>query len=90
MTSSKFTEHQQKVLDSLKPRNKDIPISKIFLAVYGIAAWREKGITIRDMQQKLAPTFAEINSKLKEPHIIKPGFFKQTYRYSTKPETNEG
>ena len=81
-TKAKLSQHQEKVLSAFRRQNYDVPISAIFLIVYGDKEWKATR-TIRDMQQKLAPTIAAINEKIK-PHSIKPGEFKQTYRYSTR------
>lgn len=75
-----FTDHQQKVLDSFDEHNKDIDIVTLYTRVYGDAG----ELTARDCQQKLAPTFAEINSRSDILHI-EPGEKKRTYRCSTPP-----
>lgn len=74
----KLSEHQERVRSAMFPQNKDVPIDDIFRAVYGVAAARK--VTIREMQQKLAPTFAAINKKLHKAKI-EPGLIKQTYCY---------
>lgn len=73
----KLSAHQQKIVDALRPQNKDVSIVAIYAHVYGC----QPGLDVRKMQQKLAPTFAAINKKLHRGQIV-PGELKQTYRYS--------
>jgi hypothetical protein len=81
-TKAKLSQHQEKVLIAFRHKNSDVPISAIFLLVYGEKEWKATR-TVRKMQQKLAPTIAAINDKI-APQRIKPGGHKQTYRLSTK------
>ena len=82
-----LSEHQTKVLAAFEEKDKDIPISRIYLLVYGHDDWQRNGNTVRKMQQRLAPTFKHINDKLyKEKgtyHVIELGNVKRTYRLST-------
>lgn len=75
----KLTEHQERVLAAFDKKNEDITISLIFMRVYGHHEWKKKGMTTRTMQQKLAPTFKVLNTKLKGLEIV-PGYLKNTYR----------
>lgn len=81
-----LSDHQQRVLDAFVKKDTDIPIGNIYMKVYGHAEWSKAG-TVRRMQQKLGPTFKEINKKLfKEKGtylLIEPGNTKRTYRLST-------
>lgn len=75
-----LSKHQANVLCAFTKNNKDIDIAVIYTRVYG-----DPGeMTAREMQQKLAPTFSEINKKLKGR--IEPGETKRTYRYNTTGE----
>lgn len=74
-----LTEHQQKVLAAFDKKNEDISISLLFMRVYGHYEWRKKGMTVRKMQQKLAPTFKVLNNKLENMEIV-TGHLKNTYR----------
>lgn len=74
--------HQMRVFNVFKAKNSDIPIEDIYCMVYGHAEANRAGVTVRDMQMKLAPTFKSINKKLKNGRI-EVGALKQTYRYST-------
>lgn len=76
----KLTAHQQKVVEAFDTKNTDIDIVTIYTRVYGDAG----ELMARDCQQKLAPTFAEINSRCHDIHI-EPGEKKRTYRCSTPP-----
>lgn len=77
-----LSDHQQRVLDAFKVKDKDVEIRTVFKLVYGFELR-----TTRAMQQKLGPTFKEINKKLfKEKGtylLIEPGNTKRTYRLST-------
>lgn len=74
----KLSEHQQKVLAAFDKKNTDIDIAVVYTRVYGDPGHA----TVRDMQQKLAPTFSAINEKI--TGVIEPGIVKRTYRYSSK------
>ena len=78
-TDKELSDHQKRVLAAFEEKDKDIPISRIYLLVYGHEEWQKKGTTVRVMQQKLAPTFKEINNKLLSAKIG-PGEVKRTYR----------
>lgn len=77
-----LSDHQQRVLDAFKVKDKDVAIGFIFKAVYG-----HELKTVRPMQQRLGPTFKEINKKLRKAkgtyYVIEPGNTKRTYRLST-------
>ena len=75
-----LTEHQKDVVAAFKIKNKDIDIVVLYTRIYG-----DPGrLTARECQQKLAPTFAEINRRSEVLHI-EPGDLKRTYRCSTPP-----
>ena len=74
-----LTQHQQNVVDAFDHKDTDIDIVVIFTRVYGDAGQ----FSARDCQQKLAPTFAEINSR-SDDFVIEPGNIKRTYRCSPK------
>mgnify|MGYP000039898570 CR=1 FL=1 len=77
-----FSEHQQNVLEAFDVMNMDVDIMVIYTRVYGDPGQ----LTTRECQQKLAPTFAEINRKSNDI-FIEPGDLKRTYRCSTlKPK----
>lgn len=76
-----LSKHQEKVVSAFDKKDEDITISLIYMRVYGHAEWQRAG-TKRNMQQKLAPAFRDINEKITPARII-PGFLKGTYRYST-------
>lgn len=82
---TKLSNHQETVLAAFDKKNADISISLLFMRVYGHDEWQRKGNTNRTMQQKLAPTFKEINNKIKHGRI-EVGFTKGTYRLNTKGE----
>ena len=74
----KLTEHQLRVIEAFDRKNRDIDIVVLYTRIYG-----DPGrLTARECQQKLAPTFAEINSRSLTVHI-EPGDLKRTYRCST-------
>lgn len=81
-TKKELSEHQKNVLAAFEDKDKDISISRIYMLAYGHDEWQKKGTTIRVMQQKLAPTFKEINKKLVGMKI-EPGDVKRTYRLNT-------
>lgn len=83
-----FTVHQQRVLDAFSKKDTDVAIGKIYAHVYDLPLKHVcAGHTVREMQQKLAPTFKVINDKLYKANgtylLIEPGNTKQTYRLST-------
>lgn len=78
---TKLSVHQKKVLDAFHRKNTDIDIVILFMRVYDYPATKQWP-SVRSMQQKLAPSFAEINKKLKRGRV-EPGQIKRTYRYST-------
>lgn len=73
-----FTEHQRMVVEAFDMKNRDIDIVVLYTRVYGDPGQ----LTARECQQKLAPTFAEINKRSLVIHI-EPGDLKRTYRCST-------
>lgn len=78
MSSKKLTVFQEKVVEAFSDKNTDIDIVTIYNRVYG-----DPGVlTARECLQKLAPTFAEINSRSLVLHI-EPGDRRRTYRCST-------
>lgn len=86
-----FSVHQTLALKAFPLRNKDYTVIEIFIAVYGPEDFSRVVNSCfsinRYMQQRLAPTFSNINKKLKargNNHRIVPGKLKRTYRYSTK------
>jgi hypothetical protein len=82
--SNKLTELQQKVFDLLDTKpNTDVALADLYNAVYGGGQSDLFPPTNRDMQQKMGPLFARINTKLKRGRI-EPGIIKQTYRLNTK------
>ena len=70
-----LSKHQQKTLDAFDPTETDIDIAVLYTRVYGDPG----SMSVRKMQQKLAPTFKAINDKLKRRRI-EPGEIKRTYR----------
>jgi len=76
----KLTEHQEEVLNAVLPLDTDKPIRDIYMTVYGDPS---DNMSVRNMQQKLAPTFKAINEKISNVKII-PGKLKQTYRVIRK------
>lgn len=77
--TSTFSEHQVRVFDAFHIKDTDINIAVLYYRVYG-----DPGrLTIRDMQQKLAPTFDAMNKKWFNGWKIVPGETKQTYRLAT-------
>lgn len=78
----KLSAHQEKVVSAFDEKDKDIPIGRLFMRVYGHDEWQKR--SVREMQQKLAPIFADINVKLEGKAVIEPGELKRTYRYSIK------
>lgn len=81
----KFTPHQQKVYDAFDSKDTDIDIAVLYTRVYGDPGH----LKAREMQQKLAPSFARINDLLwdirkKTYYRIEPGIAKRTYRLSKK------
>lgn len=84
-TKKPLSAHQKKVLAAFENKDQDISISRIYMLVYGHDEWQKKGTTVRIMQQKLAPTFSEINKKLIKARI-EPGDIKRTYKLNTSGE----
>lgn len=79
-----LTELQEAVLLSLIKPDIDVPINDVFDAAYGDRKlYKIRKPSVRQMQQKLAPTIKWINSKL-EHGRVEPGELKQTYRFNTK------
>lgn len=78
--TKKLSIHQQKAIGAFIPSNTDIDIAVLYTRVYG-----DPGVlSAREMQQKLAPTFAAVNEKLaKVESVIEPGEKKRTYRLNT-------
>lgn len=77
-TGQPLTDHQKLVVAAFKQKNKDIDIVVIYTRIYG-----DPGeLTARECQQKLAPSFAEVNRRSLTLHI-EPGHLKRTYRCST-------
>ncbi len=74
-----LSEHQSKVLKAFDAPNKDIDIAVLYMRVYGDPGDK----TSRGMQQRLAPIFSAINTKLGTA-TIEPGEVKRTYRYNKK------
>jgi hypothetical protein len=74
-----LTDHQQKVRDAFDKKDTDIDIAVLYTRVYGDPGH----LSARDMQMKLAPTFAAINDKLLRGRIV-PGDVKRTYRFSVR------
>lgn len=82
--SNKLTELQQKVFDLLDAKpNTDVALADLYNAVCGGGQSDLFPPSNRDMQQKMGPLFARINTKLKRGRI-EPGLIKQTYRLTTK------
>ena len=78
--ATKLTDLQQKVFDLLDAKpNTDVALAELYSTVYGGGQSDLFPPTNRDMQQKMGPLFARINSKLKRGRI-EPGQIKQTYR----------
>lgn len=73
-----LSELQLKVFNALLPSGRDHDIAVVYCRVYGIPTGT---ITLRDMQQKLAPAIVEVNLKL-ENGLIELGDLKRTYRLS--------
>lgn len=76
-----LTTHQYNVYKAFTKADTDIGIAVIYDRVYDDPTSSDK--TAREMQQKLAPTFAAINKKMKGARI-EPGKTKRTYRLNTK------
>ena len=73
-----FTEMQYKLYHLLeKKRGHDVLIRDMYYCLYGVP--KDMLVSVRDMQQKLAPIIARINDKL-VMEVIRPGQLKQTYR----------
>lgn len=77
-TKKPLSAHQSNVLSAFDRKDKDYDIAVLYTRVYGDPGH----MTAREMQQKLAPTFSEINRKLVKG-IIEPGETKRTYRINT-------
>lgn len=71
--------HQQKVLDAFHALDTDIDIVVLYTRVYGDPGQ----LSVREMQQRLAPTFRLINTRLPNCRI-ELGDVKRTYRRTTK------
>lgn len=74
-----LSTHQEKTLKAFDPKETDIDIAVLYTRVYGDPG----SMSVREMQQKLAPTFAAINEKLTGKRI-EPGELKRTYRLAKK------
>lgn len=84
--SNKLTELQQKVFDLLDAKpNTDVPLADLYSTVYSEGQSSLFPPSNRDMQQKMGPLFARINTKLKRGRI-EPGMLKQTYRLTIKKD----
>jgi len=75
-----LSEHQQKTVKALSPTNTDIDIAVIYTRIYGDPG----ALSAREMQQKLAHIFKNINHKLEPERRIEPGALKRTYRLNTQ------
>lgn len=62
--------------------DKDILIKDMYYALYGTPT--DALVTVRDMQQRLAPVLQRLNDKLVTQRI-EPGLMKQTYRVVAVP-----
>jgi hypothetical protein len=78
-----LSAHQQKVLAAFTRKDTDIDIVVLYMRVYDFPKHYP---SVREMQQKLAPTFKQINDKLYADKgaylLIEPGNIKRTYRLS--------
>jgi hypothetical protein len=77
-TTKPLSDHQAKVLAAFEDQDRDFDIAVLYTRVYGDPG----ALTAREMQQKLAPIFSEINRKLCSGNI-EPGEKKRTYRLNT-------
>lgn len=74
-----LSSHQDKTFSAFDPIETDIDIAVLYTRVYGDPG----SMSVRSMQQKLAPTFQAINNKMDEykgKWRIEPGELKRTYR----------
>lgn len=81
----KLTEHQQRVREAFDREETDIDVAVIYTRVYGDAGH----LNVRQMQMKLAPSFAALNNKLKEAGSklkVQVGVVKRTYRLTSCEE----
>lgn len=76
-----LSDFQEKVLSAFGKINRDVKIEELYNSVYGTGS-TPYSRSVRSMQQKLGPTFAAINTKLKGARIA-PGETKRTYRIYT-------
>lgn len=77
-TNKPLSPHQVKILSAFDQDDVDYDIVVLYTRVYGDPG----GLNARDMQQKLAPIFSAINSKLMRGRI-ELGIVKRTYRFAS-------
>jgi len=87
---SKLVGQQDRVFRVLDSRHDtDVSITELFLAAFNEAKYGQVTWTTRHMQQKLGPTIARLNKKLKNARIV-PGDTKNTYRMLVQRKVKQG
>lgn len=75
---------QERLYAVFKDRpNEDIAIAHMYAATYAVSFAELIEVSIRDMQQRLAPVIARLNGNLPPNNRVEPGQLKRTYRLNT-------